>query len=140
VGRHHHPVDRASVGRRPVHVSPAGSGGAGVHRPPVGAGSVGTVFEGPGAARITLRGDLDAAALGRLEADLEGCLTFHIRFITIDATAVSSAGPQIVEVLGRAEHQLVPRRGTLSVLGLHPHMLRTGPDERGAQPSDTAPR
>ena len=134
MGRHHHPVNRASVGRRPVDVSPAGSGGAGVHRPRLGAGSVGTVFEGPGASRITLRGDLDAAALGRLEADLEGCLTFHIRFITIDATGLSGAGPQIVEVLGHAEHQLASRRGTLSVLGLHPHVLRIGADE----PADTA--
>jgi anti-anti-sigma regulatory factor len=87
------------------------------------------VFEGPGAARITLRGDLDAAALVRLEADLEGCLTFHIRLITIDATALSGVGPQIVEVLGRAEHQLASRRGTLSVLGLHPHVLRVDADE-----------
>jgi anti-anti-sigma regulatory factor len=92
------------------------------------------VFEGPGAARITLRGDLDAAALVHLEADLEGCLTFHIRFITIDATAVSGAGSQIVEVLGHAEHQLASCRGTLSVLGLHPHVLRVDADE----PADTA--
>lgn len=129
MGRHHHPLNRASVSRGLFGVSPAGSAGAGARHPRPGAGSVGTVFEGPGAARITLRGDLDAAALGRLEADLEGCLTFHIRFITIDATAVSGAGQQIVEVLGHAEHRLASRRGTLSVLGLHPHVLRVRADE-----------
>lgn len=98
------------------------------------------MFEGPGAARITLRGDLDAAALGRLEADLEGCLTFHIRFITIDATALSGAAPQIVEVLGHAEQQLASRRGTLSVLGLHPHVLRVGADEPAGTSSASALR
>lgn len=95
---------------------------------------MGTVFEGPGAARITLQGDLDAAALGRLEADLEGCLTFHIRFVTIDAIDLTGADPQIVEVLGHAEQQLESRRGALTVLGLHPHVLRLGADE----PADTA--
>jgi anti-anti-sigma regulatory factor len=134
VGRHHHPDNKASVGSGPVDVAPAGSAGPEVRRPRLGAGWVGTAFEGPGEARITLRGDLDVEALGRLEDDLEGCLTFHIRFITIDATALSGAGPHIVEVLGHAQHQLASRRGTLSVLGLHPHVLRVGADE----PADTA--
>jgi hypothetical protein len=129
VGRHHHPVNRALVGSGPADSPPAGSARTGVRPPRPGAGSVGTAFEGPGEARITLRGDLDAAALGRLEADLEGCLTFHIRFITVDATAVSGASNQIVELLGDTRRELTSRRGILSVLGLHPHVLRADPDE-----------
>jgi hypothetical protein len=104
----------------------------------IASGWVGSGFGGLGEARIVLRGEIDSDALRLLGRHLDGFLAARTRFITLDATGVTGADARIVEVLGAAQRRLAPRRGLLTTVGLHPHVLHPGaapgrePDAAGA--------
>ncbi len=87
---------------------------------------IGSSFIGPGHAAITLRGDIDTDAADQLAEHLDGFLDAASRFVTVDATRVSSCHPRVFELLERAEHRLAARGGRMTVAGLHPS-LRAGP-------------
>jgi hypothetical protein len=110
-----------------------------------GSSFVGSTFEGAHQGRITLRGFLDADAVERLAAHLQGFLEAGVRFVTIDAHDVLRADPRLVPLLGRAQRRLTRRHGLLTMTGLHPSLLAaddaSGPVDRpkAGRPA-TAPR
>ncbi|MDQ4115438.1 MAG: STAS domain-containing protein [Actinomycetota bacterium] len=99
--------------------------------------------EGPGHGLVVVRGDIDAAVVDRLEEHIDGLLAAATRFLMIDAVAVDSYDAELLELLGRTQRRLTPRRGMLQVRGLHPNLLppptpETMPGQQApAQPAPT---
>lgn len=80
---------------------------------------------------IVLRGDVDAAAVTRLDAHITGVRAVGARFLTIDAAAaVDSYDRALLDLLGRTQSRLGMSRGLLRVRGLHPSLLAVRPRTR----------
>ena len=67
-----------------------------------------------------LRGDIDAATVERLALHIQDVLEARTQFVTVDAAAVNSYDPDLLDLLGRTQHRLGSHRGMLQVRGLHP--------------------
>jgi STAS domain len=96
------------------------TGGSLVARP---RGFVFSAYIGPAHGAITLRGEIDTVAVGELRAHLDGFLGAAARFISVDASAITSCDPRALEAIGDARRRLVDRGGAVSVVGLHPSLL-----------------
>lgn len=79
--------------------------------------------DGPGRGLIVLRGDVDAATVGRLRVHVDGMLAVASRFLVIDASAVDSYDEGLLDLLGHTQRRLSRQRGLLAVRGLHPSLL-----------------
>lgn len=91
------------------------------HRP-VGTSFIGSFDDGPDQSLIVLCGDIDAAAVERLELHIDGLLGAGTRFLTIDAAAVDGYAPQLVPLLGYTQRRLGARVGIVAVRGLPPDL------------------
>jgi hypothetical protein len=96
------------------------TGGSLVARP---RGFIFSAYVGPAHGAITLRGDIDAAAVTVLRTHLDGFLGAAVRFISVDASAVTSCDPRALHLIGDARRRLVDRGGAVSIIGLHPSLL-----------------
>lgn len=102
------------------------------HPHPAAPSFIGSAFEGTGRGRIRALGYLDADAVDRLAALLQGFVDAGVRFVTVDARDVVRADPALVPMLGRFQRRLTCRHGLLTITGLHPTALDTaGPTAAG---------
>lgn len=92
---------------------------------------VGSFPADAGQAVLVLRGDIDAAVVDRVAEHVEDLLEICTRFLDIDATAVDSYDPALLDLLAHTQHRLGARRGMLQVRGLRPSGL--------AEPATAAP-
>ena len=84
---------------------------------------IGSILDGPGDGLIVLRGDLGAAAVGRLGEHIDAFLAGPTRYLVIDARAVERYHPDLLDLLGHTQRRLEDRRGMLQARGLHPTRL-----------------
>lgn len=97
--------------------------GAAAGRRVVGTAFVGSFVESADQGVILLRGDVDAAAVGRLRNHIGDFLDGPTRFITIDARAAGHYDSTLLDLMIRTQRRLGRRRGMLRILGLHPALL-----------------
>lgn len=84
---------------------------------------IGSSYVGPAQAAITLRGDIDADAVTQFAEHLDAFLAAAVRVIAVDASGVRSCDLRVLDLLGRTQHRLDERGGSITVTGLHPSTL-----------------
>ncbi|MBC3190951.1 STAS domain-containing protein [Pseudonocardia sp. C8] len=102
---------------------------------PGAASFIGSFFDAPDQAVIVLRGDLDAAAVGRVRLHIGDVLAAGIEDITVDGRDVDSYHPSLLDVLGRTQRHLGRTRHLLRIRGLRPTPLAPPVSDAEATPA-----
>jgi ABC-type transporter Mla MlaB component len=86
-------------------------------------GFIFSAYVGPAHGAITLRGEIDSAAVRVLRTHLDGFLGAAARLISVDASAITSCDPRALKLLLDARRRLLDRGGAMSIVGLHPSLV-----------------